>query len=84
MSTLVHHLKIQTEFFEAVNKGLKKFEIRRNDRDFKIGDWVFLENFNPKTNSYEPGIIKVEIIYIIEGGQFGIEEGFIIFGFNKI
>ncbi|QDP99352.1 DUF3850 domain-containing protein [Lysinibacillus fusiformis] len=41
-----HELKILPEFFEAVILGLKAFEIRKNDRDYKIGDIVFLNEFD--------------------------------------
>lgn len=41
-----HELKILPEFFEAVILGLKTFEIRKNDRDYKVGDIVFLNEFD--------------------------------------
>lgn len=38
---MVHELKIAPEYFKDVRTGLKKFEIRKNDRDFKVGDRLF-------------------------------------------
>ena len=38
MSRHHHHLKTETEYYQAVEQELKKFELRKNDRDFKIGD----------------------------------------------
>ena len=32
-----HDLKILPQYFEAVIKGRKKFELRKNDRDFNVG-----------------------------------------------
>lgn len=40
-----HHLKILEEYFQAVIEGRKPFEIRNNDRDFKVGDSCILEEF---------------------------------------
>ena len=37
-----HDLKIAPEYFDAVDSGEKTFEIRLNDRDFKVGDTVVL------------------------------------------
>ncbi|WP_239256665.1 ASCH/PUA domain-containing protein [Listeria ilorinensis] len=37
-----HELKILPWFFEPVRAGDKPFEIRKNDRDFKIGDSLLL------------------------------------------
>ncbi|WP_414730659.1 DUF3850 domain-containing protein [Bacillus badius] len=37
-----HDLKIWTEYFQEVQKGNKNFEIRKKDRNFKVGDTIFL------------------------------------------
>ena len=37
-----HILKTDPEVFEAVRTGAKTFEIRFNDRDFKVGDELYL------------------------------------------
>lgn len=39
---MIHELKILPEYFEAVTSGRKQFEIRKNDRDFKVGDQLIL------------------------------------------
>ena len=36
----LHQLKIKKEFYLAVASGLKTFEIRKNDRNFQIGDLI--------------------------------------------
>ena len=33
-----HELKINPQYYEDVKIGLKPFEIRKNDREFKLGD----------------------------------------------
>ena len=43
MSNKYHYLKTEAEYFQAVKIGLKKFEIRKNDRDFQVGDVLFLQ-----------------------------------------
>jgi hypothetical protein len=42
MSGKTHSLKTDPDVFDAVWNGLKTFEIRFNDRDFKVGDWLSL------------------------------------------
>ena len=43
---MIHELKILTEYFEAVASGRKRFEIRKNDRDYKVGDRLYLREWN--------------------------------------
>ena len=42
---MTHHLKTLPEYFQAVIDGRKPMEIRYNDRGFKPGDSVILEEF---------------------------------------
>lgn len=39
------HLKIKPEYFQAVIDGRKPFEIRKNDRNFKVGDEIYLDEY---------------------------------------
>ncbi|MBO5328152.1 MAG: DUF3850 domain-containing protein [Clostridia bacterium] len=39
------HLKIKPEYFQAVIDGRKPFEIRKNDRKFKVGDEIVLDEY---------------------------------------
>lgn len=42
---MTHHLKILPEYFEEILAGKKPFEIRFNDRGFKVGDRVELKEY---------------------------------------
>jgi len=43
----IHHLKGWPESFHAVERGNKAFEIRKNDRGFRVGDLVVLHEWDP-------------------------------------
>lgn len=47
-----HDLKIHPQYFKDVNLGIKKFELRLNDRNFKERDILNLREWNPATKSY--------------------------------
>lgn len=42
-----HELKCWPAFFDDVASGKKTFEVRQNDRDYKVGDVLFLREFEP-------------------------------------
>lgn len=46
---VIHRLKILPEYFEAQKNKVKTFEIRKNDRNFKIGDRLMLYEIDSKT-----------------------------------
>lgn len=37
-----HHIKIDTQYVDAVLTGLKPFEVRRNDRAYQVGDHLIM------------------------------------------
>ncbi len=37
-----HNLKLHDRYYDAVKYGFKRFEIRKNDRDFRVGDILVL------------------------------------------
>lgn len=42
-----HRVKTWPEFFDATVKGMKDFEVRLNDRDYKVGDVLELAEWDP-------------------------------------
>lgn len=46
-----HRLKIHEQYADAVLNGTKTFEIRKNDRNFKVGDKIV---FDVVTNEGRP------------------------------
>ena len=63
---IVHKLLIQDKYFKDVKSGLKKFEIRRNNRQYCIGDILALENIKTKE------IIRKEIEYITDASIYDL------------
>ena len=47
-----HELKLDINYFEDVKSGLKNFEIRKNDRDFQVGDILEFKIFDSGKYQY--------------------------------
>lgn len=78
MSRQHHYLKTETQYFQAIERGEKKFELRKNDRNFQKYDMVYLEEVvnGEKTGRKLP---PIEIQYVLNGGKFGLPEDYCIF-----
>lgn len=60
-TVITHQLKILPEYFQAVVDGRKKAELRTNDRDFNVGDYLLLVEWDGGTDEYTGRKIGVEI-----------------------
>ena len=89
-----HELKTIAQYWDAIKRGEKLFEVRKNDRFFQAGDTVVLLRLHEKGTfrqpysdeyGYETGIaedaarLTFRIGPILQGGQFGIEPGYCVF-----
>ena len=92
--TQTHELKTAPAYWDAIARGEKLFEVRRNDRFFQAGDVVVLlrlheegdfygkytSQFGHKTHrSAECKRLTFRVGPILQGGQFGIEPGYCVF-----
>lgn len=48
----IHRLKSWPPFFNALVAGERMHELRRNDRDFVVGDLLELHEFDPTRGDY--------------------------------
>lgn len=71
-----HKLKTWPIYYKMIISGLKKFELRKNDRNFQVGDKLILQEYHPGLKSYTGNEIHVKVDYILHGPQFGLMEGF--------
>lgn len=61
---MTHHLKCWPEFFQVSWVGAKSFEIRKDDRNFKIYDEIILEEYDPKEKEFTGRTLKGTILFL--------------------
>ena len=79
----LHELKTVQPYFDMVWDGEKPYEIRKNDRDYEVGDLLWLREYNPDavaihdtendclvaSSVYSTRSILVEVVAIIPAGE---------------
>lgn len=84
-----HKLKTLARYFDAVKRGDKTFEVRKNDRAYQTGD--VLELYRIEENRQyvvmdDHGMpagcerLKKRVSYLLQGGQFGVEPAYCVLG----
>ena len=78
----IHTLKIKNEYWTEVYEGAKTFELRKNDRDFKVGDIIQFELIDANIDISE---FKYRITYILKDVQeYGLHNDYCILAIKEI
>jgi hypothetical protein len=78
-----HELKTVAPFMDEVWHKRKSFEVRRNDRDFKVGDLIILREYFTSSESYGSREVEGLITYILKDSNY-CKEGYWIIGFTEM
>lgn len=76
----IHELKTLPHFFEASLDGTKPFEIRKNDRDFHVGDRLHLHEWDDVRQVYTGSVITRTVTYIT---AFAQSPGWVVMGLSR-
>ena len=79
-----HKLKILPEYFQALASGAKTFECRKDDRNFAVGDELILREWNPDRHEETGWTTHRRVSYIMRGGKFGLQDGYVIMGLAPV
>lgn len=85
-----HILKTWIPFFKQVANGNKKFELRKEDRDFHVNDFLLLQEYDNEGNFLTGMNCLVQITYIFDNFSNddcqiqGIQPGYCIISFNLL
>lgn len=89
----LHELKIKHEYLIEVDMGRKTFELRKNDRDYQVGDlihFIDIKDEDKELNLWgaEPSIDKdalYKITYVLkEVPEYGLDKDYCILGIKKL
>jgi len=81
-----HELKTWPEYFEAVARGDKTFEVRKDDRGFMRGDLLVLCEIEPDDapKGYTGRTCERRASYVLRGPGFGVEDGYCVMALENV
>lgn len=85
---MIHSLKIESEFFKKIVEGTKTFEVRKNDRNFQVGDYLGLNEVTLDPSNLDPvhengrcketgDFVLVKVLDVFSDPRF-VKDGFVI------
>lgn len=72
-----HELKTWTSVFPAVVSRAKTLDLRFDDRGFRVGDTLALNEYDPTEQRYTGRRCTRQVTHVLRGGQFGLEPGYV-------
>jgi hypothetical protein len=88
--TRTHSLKVWPEPFKALLDGTKRFEFRKDDRGYAVGDVLELHEWDPTPSvhlsepvGYTGHRIYRRVTYLARG-QWGIPDGYVVMSLTKV
>lgn len=78
----IHELKVYPKFFDEIVSGKKTFEIRKNDRDYAVRDFIIFKEWD---GYYTNKIFNVRITYLLKHEDFpeGIPKDYVVFAIKE-
>ena len=63
----VHSIKCLPIYYQALISNRKRFEVRKNDRNFQLGDLLHIQEYFPEKKEYSGRSCLVRVDYILKG-----------------
>lgn len=79
----IHELKTIQPYFDSTWSNMKTFEVRKDDRDYNLGDLLLLKEYHVSNESYSGHEILAEITYILRDKRY-VKEGYVILQFREL
>ena len=76
---MIHELKTWPEYFQEVFMDHKKFELRKDDRNYQVGDHLILKEWEMKGHYFTGRELARVVTYILrDAPEFGLQEGYVL------
>ena len=85
----IHDLKTEKSFYHDILHGKKRFEIRKNDREYQVNDLLLLCAYDQEARKYydqqQHAPMLVRVTYMLEDYESrGLRDGFVVMGIERV
>lgn len=85
---VLHEVKTVRQHFQAHKRGDKVAEVRVNDRDYQVGDYLrqreIIDNPGEKEPVYTGEAVLDIITHVLPGGQYGIDSNTVVLSLRML
>jgi hypothetical protein len=75
---MLHELKTWPWPFQAMKRGEKTFEIRKDDRGYAVGDTLHLREWDPDTKEYSGDTLDRVVTYLVHGPAWKLPRDMVV------
>lgn len=84
---MLHKIKIQESYADAIVEGRKTFEVRLNDRGYNAGDFVQFQVVEQRlsvlcSTNHKLNSMQFVITYVYS--RKGLDSGYVVFGIKPV
>lgn len=79
----IHEIKCLPKYFKETERGLKNFELRLNDRDYRVGDLLAMNEYDGKAYTGRSMLLRVD--YIMDpNAVMTCRGGYVLMGTHRL
>lgn len=79
---MTHQVKCWPPFFADIVVGRKRFDVRRADRPYALGDYLQLHEWEPTEHRLTGKVVTRRITYLQSGGMHGVDPEYCVLGLS--
>jgi hypothetical protein len=81
----VHELRIWPPYFDDLRNGDKRFEVRFNDRHFRVGDEITFREWVPDQKNYTGRHLCMRVRYVLKPTpDCGLVAGYVVLDLEPV
>lgn len=80
---MTHALKTEPIYFRSIIEGIITFNVRKADRDFKVGDTLLLQEYDPNKEKYTGQEWSGLITFLMDDSTGYVKKGYVCFAIKE-